>query len=482
MAKPIKLLVGLVVLLALLGGAFWLLTRAPAEAESPNDTPILLSDHVPGDVAAVEVRNQNGGYSFRAEGDGYVLHDLPPHKVNGEYVAMLLDEASRVECLSRVTDDLSRLAEFGLETPVAEVDVTYADGSAFSLLLGAEETVSGGRYCMERGGDAIYLMKNNRTIRFTMPVEKYLDFIIIPPEESTSVLSVLQDIRFSGSSLPAPISLRAVLPEREETQLAALAYGAVTHIVTEPGVHEADPGALQAIATDLLGLLSEGVVDYNCTPDELAQYGLTQPWLQIDFDYKNGKDAPVVPYTLRVSKAEDGYLATVNDEGIVYRILDLSFLHVKYEDLVLRWFLSPFLTDVAALELTGSFGDFRFDLSGENAKDLSGENAKDLTVTRDGESVDGDAFRKLYNLVVSAAADGSAAGEAPSGEAALTIRYRYRDGRKADDVLRLYPAPQRRLLVSVNGVCEFTMRENYLTVVTEALESLNAGKDFATDW
>lgn len=215
---------------------------------------------------------------------------------------------------------------------------------------------------------------------------------------------------------------------------------------------------------------------YNCTEEALASYGFAEPWLQIDFDYKNGKDAPVEPYILRVAKTDEGYIATVNDEGIVYRILDLSFLHVTYEDLVLRWFLSPFLTDVSALELTGDFGAVRFNLAGESGKDM--------TVTRDGAAVDSEMFRKFYNLVVSAAADGPVSAEAlpPGGAADLTIRYVYRDGRKADDVLELFRAPQRRLLVSVNGAREFTMRENYLTVVTEALTALNAGEHFTTEW
>lgn len=476
MAKPIKLLLILLALLVILGAGYWFLMSTPQEPGQPDGQPILLADRSPDEVKAVEVHNQNGGYTFYREAEGYVLHDLPPEKVNPEYVAMLLDEASRVECLSEVTDELNRLSDFGLETPEAEVNVIYADGGAFRLLLGAEETVSGGRYCMELGGDRIYLMKNNRTIRFTMPVEKYLSFIIIPPEESTSVLSVLQDIRFSGTSLPAPIALTAVLPERKDTQVQALSYGAVTHIVTEPGIHEADPGALLQIADDLLGLISEGIVAYNCTDEALASYGFAEPWLQIDFDYKNGKDAPVVPYTLRVAETDEGYIATVNDEGIVYRILDLSFLHVTYEDLVLRWFLSPFLTDVSALELSGNFGAVRFELAGENSKDIA--------VTLDGATVDSEMFRRFYNLVVSAASDGAVSAEAqsPGTAADLTIRYTYRDGDKADDVLELFRTPQRRLLVSVNGACEFTMRENYLAVVTKALTALNTGESFTMDW
>ncbi len=127
-------------------------------------------------------------------------------------------------------------------------------------------------------------------------------------------------------------------------------------------------------------------------------YGFDTPFLEIEFDYKNGKEAEVVPYRLRISKQEEEYLATVNDEGIVYRILDLPFLHIKYEDLVLRWFVSPFISEVAALSVAMDGQETRYEISGENVKDIS--------VTRDGEPVADELFRSYYNLVTSAAFDG----------------------------------------------------------------------------
>ncbi len=473
MGRPVKLLAGVLVLLALLAGACWILLGQPEEAVETPAPEIVLSDRDPADVTHIRVDNTHGVYEFTRTDGGYLLHDLPMERVNREYVDMLLDEAGRVVCTQEVTGDLSRLADFGLDRPEADVTVDYADGTALRLLVGAREPISGGRYCMAQGDGRVLLMKENRTIRFTMPVEKYLDFIIIPPEETQAILSTLQDMTFSGTSLPAPIALRAVLPDRPDTQTEALAFGSVTHLVEGPVLHEVNPTALNQIAQDLLGLISEGVVAYNCTEEELAAYGFDQPWLQIDFDYKNGPDAPVVSYTLKAAPWEGGYIVTVNGDGIVYRILDLSFLHVTYEDLVLRWFYSPFLTDVAALELEGPEGVRRFDLSGAHARDL--------TVLYEGAEVDDEAFRRFYNLVVTAAFDAPAAWE-PAGEPLLTVRYFYRDPDKAPDEMALYPAPQRRLYVATNGVCQFTMREPYLSVVNAALDALLAGEDFSTDW
>lgn len=474
--KPFKLLAAMVILLVALGGAsLWVLSSS-AQPQEKSDPAILLSHREPSEVSSVQVENSHGSYTYTRTQEGFRLHDLPLQRVNQEYVAMLLDESSRVECLKSVTRDLSQLSNYGLADPEARVTVSYDGGRSLCLLIGTQEPISGGRYCMEAEGDQVFIMKNNRTIRFTMPVEKYLDYIIIPPEESTSVLSVLQDMTFSGTSLPAPIRLRAVLPQREDTQLEALSFGAVTHLVEGPVLHEANSTALIQIAEDLLGLISEGVVDYNCTQEELEAYGFDQPWLQLDFDYKNGPDAPVNPYSLRVSPWEDGYIVTVNDDGIVYRILDLSFLHPTYEDLTLRWFYSPFLTDLSAVELTRGGETTRFDLSGDHAKDLS--------VACGGQQVDAESFRSFFRLLTSAAADGPLAQNFVTAETAplLTVRYLYRNPDKSDDTLSLYPGPTRRLCVETNGAREFTMRENFLTVCSAGLDALLTGTSFSTDW
>lgn len=476
MAKPVKALIAAVVILILLGGAGWFLLKSPVPAEDSGERPLTLVSRSPEEVQQVEVANSYGAYTVTCGEDGWQVGDLPAGRINMEYVAMLLDECSEIRYLSVASEDVGRRAEFGLAEPEARVAVTYTDGSKETLLIGAKEPVSSGRYFMEEGGSEILLMKENRSIRFTMAVERYLDFIIIPPEATASILSELQDMRFSGASLAEPIELKAVLPEREDLQTIGISFGSVTHLLMGDGVYEANPTKLLEIGEDLLGLISEGIVDYNCSEEELAAYGFDEPLLQIDFDYKNGKDAEVAPYRLRVSRLGEDYIVTVNEEGIVYKILDLSFLHVTYEDLVLRWFVSPFISDVAALSVTMEGKEDRYLLSGETAKDIA--------VTHEGELVDEALFRSFYNLVTSAAFDGEMLSEEPelTGEPLAVIRYEYKKEGKPDDVIYLYEGELRRVYVEVNGICQFTMRENFLTVLKQAGEALLAGEPFGTDW
>ena len=74
------------------------------------------------------------------------------------------------------------------------------------------------------------------------------------------------------------MELKAVTADSDEELLRqAVSFGAVTHIITEPVLHEADPTALTTVADSLMGLLSEGVVAYNCTDETLAEYGFDDP-------------------------------------------------------------------------------------------------------------------------------------------------------------------------------------------------------------
>ena len=374
--------------------------------------------------------------------------------------------------------------------PSSTVTITYDDGSSVQLLLGMEEPVSKGRYGMLAGGSQVVLLKGSRCIRFLMPVENYINYIIIEPNESTDVLRSLGDVRFGGSQFPEPVELKEITADSDEELLRqAVSFGAVTHIITEPVLHEADPSSLTMVADSLMGLLSEGVVAYNCTEEMLAEYGFDDPILTVEFDYKNQQEGGPEQIRLAMSRLEDGTnIVTRNavspphfgsadgEAGIIYKIADVAFTDVTYDSLVLRWFLSPLLADVKALEIETEGRLHRIETGGVKPKEL--------TASMDGQELSPDLYRKFYNLVVSAAADGAILEEVPEldGEPVMEIRFLYEDESKPADVMKLYEGPLRKHYVEVNGVCEYTIREKYLSCVQEALAALPKGSNFSQDW
>ncbi|MEM1483505.1 DUF4340 domain-containing protein [Oscillospiraceae bacterium PP1C4] len=475
MAKPLRNLLITVLIIAVLGGGAWYLLKSPPLDAQTETTDIYLVQKQAADVAQVQVSNQNGDYTVIQQNGSCTVHDIPADVVNTDYVDMLLDECSNVYYQSVVNENPDDLSLYGLQQPTAEVYISYTDGTVLQLLFGAEEPLSGGRYFKTADSDAVLLMKNSRTIRFTMPVEKYINYIIIEPNQSTSILSAVQDIAFSGTQLPEPIVLKAVLEDREEIKREASSFGAVTHLITSPVVHEADQTELITITESLLGLISEGVVDYNCTEEELAAYGFAKPALQVEFDYQNGKDAKVKHFNLKLAVLDGGYIATLEGQGIVYKIADVAFTQVSYENLISRWFLSPFITDVKTLEISFDGETYAFDMESETSKEL--------VVTQSGKELDSELFRKYYNLIVTAAAEGDALTDVRlPAIPEMTVRFIYKDTTKTDDVMDIYAGDVRRAYVEVNGTCEFSIREKYVSCIKTATVNVVNGQIFSLEW
>ena len=472
MKKQGKQLLLLILIVLVLVGAMALLLK-PQTLESTPQTKTILISKQPEELQNITIKNSHDHYQVTFGDDGLVFHDLPLEQLNLEYLSMLIDESTYIEAESHIADAEKRLGDFGLSNPVATVIINYADGSSAKLELGNHEPISNGRYILF--DKKVYLLRESRTIRFTMPVEKYLQYIIVPPEYSPSTLSTLGDISIAGTSMSTPIVLHAVSPDNSSEQLQALSFGSVTHLLQGDVLREVNPTALLTLADGILGLISEGIVAYNCTEDDLQAYqlGNSNAWLDIKFDYQLAENAPFTPYRLRFAPYENGYIVTANDLGIIYKTVTLPLLTQTADDYVLRWYFSPFIRDIKAVELNIGMEKYLFNLT----------HGDTLLVECNGESISESDFRKFYTLLLSAADDGTSTKVSPSVETSiLTICYQYQNPQKNDDVLTLYPHSPRKVIVDINSTAYSTMRMQYVTTVSDALYALLKSQPFQTEW
>ena len=122
------------------------------------------------------------------------------------------------------------------------------------------------------GEKEVLLMKHSRSVRFTMPLTKFIKYVIIPPCNVNSPLSIIKDITFSGTSLPEPIIIEAVDESNPQDMRDAASWSSNSSRAF-PGLHEIDQTEAIKVFNSLMGLISEGVVDYNCTNKQLKSYG-----------------------------------------------------------------------------------------------------------------------------------------------------------------------------------------------------------------
>jgi hypothetical protein len=453
-----------------------LLLLRPGKEEAAAEGGTLAAFNIE-DVEEIQIKNRHDVFSTWQEEGGFILADLPMEQVNAEYLFLLLDESARVEYVSLVSDGEGKGGKdlYGFDDPEAAVTIRYTDSSELSLIFGAEEPISRGRYCMSGGGNRIYLMDRSRVVRFLQPLKNFINYEIVPARAYPSPLEAIQYLRLSGKAFPRPIVISEVEEESEEDMRIASSFGAAGHLIRSPVLHEIDQKECIEVFSSLTGLLNIEVFDYNVGDGELAALGFDNPWVTAEYDYKRSEEEAPLRIILRVVQHRGGYLLTRDDQRVVHRIENKAFISTAYEKLAMRWFLTPFITDLQSIRIE----------QGENTHliRLSGEDNPSLKAAMDGKTLDIDLFRKFYRLLISASNDGILLEPpVPEGPPLFGVTFVYRDRKKKDDTMIFSRGSLRRLNVTVNGVTEFSMLERYLGVTTKALEALAEGKDFSADW
>lgn len=437
----------------------------------------VFSDRAATEVLSVQIENENGAFDVAVQDGGYLISGVPSELVDIDAFIDFLVACSEVSAKQPVDTGEYDPEAFGLAAPQAVMRASYTDGGALTLRIGKIEPLSGDYYCAVGEDTQVYLIDGETAEKYLAAKESLISFYVTPKLQVSSALSALQDVTFSGGPLEEPVTIESVSAGDEAVKMLARSFGAATHIVRGAGVYELDQTYGLTVLEPLCGMMGQAIVSYGLTPGQEDAMGFSEPYMQAEFDYRNGGEE-AVHYVLRfLPAAEDGSLFYVNaaGSGVVYLIERLPFFDLSYEKLLLRWFLSPLLMDVSGITLADGSRSYVFEVDNTDVKNP--------VVTLNGQPLDVSLFRSFFQLLCSAASDGSYLGPQPEPEdrPQMSVTYRYTQG-KADDTLALYPGSGRRVNVFVNGVCEFAMKDTFVERVREALAALGRGDSFDINW
>jgi hypothetical protein len=436
--KKLRLLLILIGLILLLTAAFFLLPRLLPKflpginRADPQAGGNLLSEHVIEDLREIHVKNEYDEYSLWQQDGDIVFADLPLEQTNLEYMGFLMDTSARVEYEILAAEDEANLSLYGLENPRAEVTIHYSNGEAISLCFGEDEKISRGTYFSIKGKRDVYLMSQDRAVWFLFPLTRYISFDIVPSMGFQSPLNAIQKLTLSGQAFPKAIVIEEVRSDNSDEMRDAASFGVATHLIRLPVLHEIDQKECIAVFGSLAGLLNKDVLAYNCTDEELAALGFNDdgPWVKAEYDFLRNRDAETEHIVLRVARYDGGYILVRDDQRVVHRIENEAFIETKYERLVMRWFLTPFVTDLSDMELNLGGRNFTFHFSGETNRELE--------VSLDGKPLPIELFRKFYTLLISAANDGLLLEQpVPKTEQLMSLSFFYRDPQKKPDTMKL---------------------------------------------
>ncbi len=232
----------------------------------------------PADVTEMQLKRPSDTVNLKREGTGWQM--LAPVKTSGDR-ATVDDTVSTVVTAKmdrEVANAPASLADFGLDKPAAELNLTLKDGKHLALLLGAKNPTGVWVYAKEKDKPAVFVLGESVLRDTTRPVADYRDKTVLAFDR--------KDVT----------GLDVVLP----SETIALAQDGGKWTLTRPATYPADGD----IVSDVLDKLASAKVREFVAeaPASLEPFGLTRP---VRVDVQTGKDKDRATKSLLLGRVDE---------------------------------------------------------------------------------------------------------------------------------------------------------------------------------
>ena len=440
MSKQIRyILITLAVLAVLAGALIFALNYDPAdggEEQTPTAASERLFDLQESDVTEVRVTNEKGTLTFALSADGSIVLNgddtLPLASMSVQSAFYSFPDTRYTEVVSE--DGSASLAEYGLDSPAARVEMTAGD-TVYTYLCGSVSPLNGGVYGMIEGETRILLLED-ATYAADYGLLDYITKAVTPSISTGDTEKTLTSLRIGGSARGDVLELERKSDEEQEKTANLSPYR-----ILSP--READANADQ-LEDKIIGKLSSlrpsGAYAVYPTGAELAACGLEQPAYTLDYTY----DGQSYSYRIGGTDESGARYMTVEGYDVIYLVDEsaIAFLDTKTDEVISK---------ILYLRYIDSFDWIRLETADEEITIETTGDMDNLIAKVDGTIITTDAFQKAYQLMIGALTQGAA--EKPdSAPLYAKITFKLRDS-ETTDVLAFYTMDARKLYAEVNGVC-----------------------------
>lgn len=136
-------------------GGFWYASSKDFFQEK-KDEPQSLITLKQEEVQAIHVKTEVQQIELARSGSGWEMKSPAAAPINTNQVGSWLDALGLVTSTKLVEDQVSNLANYGLDKPLGTYEVTLKDGSKKGLLVGTALPIEGFSYVQVEGSPAVY--------------------------------------------------------------------------------------------------------------------------------------------------------------------------------------------------------------------------------------------------------------------------------------------------------------------------------------
>lgn len=241
------------------------------ESEEENDETKEIVSISSDDVKSIKFIIDKKEVTFEKDGDTWIKNDESEFPVDQDKLDTLAGSFSSVTA-ERTLENVKDVSEYELDQPENTITITTEDGETTVIQVGMENDSTSQEYIeLNNDSSTVYVVGSTTFQSFEGGLYDFAKSGTFPTVDSSTVTKV---------SVTGPEDAYTV--EEDENNF--------WNVTGTTGGTEETAKADSAKATSLTSALSSmayaSFVNYNCTDEELSQYGLTKPYATITADYQ----------------------------------------------------------------------------------------------------------------------------------------------------------------------------------------------------
>ena len=272
MKKKSVNLITAVGVLVVLSGAYvgvkaYVAKQGAAESESAEEENPEIVSIASADVKSIKFVIDKKEVTFEKDGDSWVKSDETDFPVDQDKIDTLVSSLNSITA-ERTLEDVEDASEYELDQPENTITVTTEDGETTVIRLGMENDSTSQEYIdLNKDSSTVYVVSNSTFSSFEGSLYDFAKSGTFPPVDSSTVSKISVDGKDSS-----------YVVEKDENNF--------WNITGDGDTEKADSAKATTLGTALSSMAYASYVNYNCSEDQLSQYGLDKPYAKITVDYQ----------------------------------------------------------------------------------------------------------------------------------------------------------------------------------------------------
>ena len=473
--KNLRALLIIIAALVLVGGVAWAainLIPDAAVADEPTGTPkpdlTYISCQRP-DIATIALTNASGvlTFSFDEATQIYRMKELPDASMERSSVESMFNQVSSLKGVELVAEDVQDLAQYGLDKPVAQIDVTMKDGTHRTFLLGNDLTGITQSYLMEQGSSRVVTIWTSASDWFRKAPDQFFRAALTALSSDEG----LKSLRIEKPDVTVEIRQKDLTVET----LTYADWGMVS-----PWNVDCEYEKVLEWMSVVSAVKASGYAG-SLSNDGAAAYGLETPSMRI-----TAIDPSGITLDINVGAQNEDKKYYVNEIGADAVVLVdaalLNFASTQPITLISRFINLYRLDNINGytLKVDGQ-PDHKFTVTRVRAQDENGQpktNSEgnpvyDETFFVDGTEIPDTYFKRFYQIVIASQIDGAATQGAQSETPVVEVIYHLLNG--TNKSIKYMPYNRDFYLIDLDGARMFTLRQESVQPIIDRLADLLSG-------